>query len=82
MKLLFIGNSATYVHKIPQTLAELASKNGILVEVGQVVKGGFELAQHADASRNTESAFWRSCKRAMTLFFCRITETASPPKKR
>jgi len=50
MKLLFIGNSATYVHKIPQTLAELTSKNGILVEVGQVVKGGFELAQHADAS--------------------------------
>lgn len=50
LKVLFIGNSATYVHEIPQTLARLATEAGFLTECTKVTKGGYELAQHADAS--------------------------------
>ena len=50
MKLLFIGNSATYVHKIPQTLAALAAPLGYEFEVAEVTRGGYTLSQHADAS--------------------------------
>lgn len=50
MKLLFIGNSATYVHEIPQTLQRLASEVGYDIEIGQITPGGYELAQHADAA--------------------------------
>ena len=48
MKILFLGNSATYVHEIPQTLAKLAKKLGHEVEIGQITPGGCELAKHAD----------------------------------
>lgn len=50
MKILFIGNSATYVHKVPQTLQRLAGQVGYEIEVGQLTPGGYELAQHADAT--------------------------------
>ena len=47
---LFIGNSATYVNKIPETLALLAGDSGFDVAVTSVVKGGYELSRHADPS--------------------------------
>lgn len=50
MKVLFIGNSATYVHEIPQTLERLASNAGFDLECKMLAKGGFELFQHADAT--------------------------------
>ena len=50
LKLLFIGNSATYVHDLPQTLCRLATEAGYSMESASVVKGGYELAQHADSS--------------------------------
>ncbi len=50
MKFLFIGNSATYVHEIPQTLQRLAGKCGLEFEVSQITPGGCELAMHADIS--------------------------------
>lgn len=49
-KFLFIGNSATYVNKIPETLALLAGEAGFDVTVTSIVKGGYELARHADPS--------------------------------
>ena len=49
-KFLFIGNSATYVNKIPETLALLAGDAGFDVAVTSIVKGGYELARHADPS--------------------------------
>lgn len=52
IKLLFIGNSATYVHDIPETLALLAGKAGYCIETKRIVKGGYRLSQHADL--NTE----------------------------
>ena len=50
IKLLFIGNSATYVHDIPQTLAALAGKAGYPIETKALTKGGYRLFQHADLS--------------------------------
>lgn len=49
MKILFIGNSATYVHDIPETLARLASEAGFPTESVRIVKGGWRLSQHAEA---------------------------------
>ena len=49
-RVLFIGNSATYVNNIPQTLSRLARKAGYNVEVNSVTKSGAKLAEHADAS--------------------------------
>ena len=49
MRILFIGNSATYVHDIPETLARLASEAGFPTEAVRIVKGGWRLSQHAEA---------------------------------
>ena len=50
IRLLFIGNSATYVHDLPGTLSRLAQKAGYPVECASNVKGGAELSKHADYS--------------------------------
>ena len=50
IKVLFVGNSATYVHDIPGMLARLAQKAGYDIECNSVVKGGATLSMHADAS--------------------------------
>ena len=49
-RLLFIGNSATYVHELPQILKQLAGEVGYQIEVDRLTPGGYTLAQHADAS--------------------------------
>jgi hypothetical protein len=49
-KVLFIGNSATFVNDIPQTLSRLARKAGYNVEANDVTLGGATLTQHADAT--------------------------------
>lgn len=48
MRILFIGNSATYVHDIPEKLARLATDAGFPTECVRVVKGGWCLSQHAE----------------------------------
>lgn len=50
LRLLFIGNSATYVHDLPQTLCRLAADAGYYIEAKSIVKGGYELSQHADVN--------------------------------
>ena len=47
LKMLFIGNSATYVNDIPGTLVELAKKAGYSLEADSIVKGGATLSFHA-----------------------------------
>ena len=47
MKILFIGNSATYVNDVPKLLERLARGAGYEIETDMVVKGGFRLSQHA-----------------------------------
>ena len=49
-KILFIGNSATHVNNIPQTLRNLAGKAGYNVEVNTLTKNGATLTDHADAT--------------------------------
>ena len=49
-RLLFIGNSATYVHELPQMLRQLAEKVGYEIEAERLTPGGYTLAQHADFS--------------------------------
>jgi len=50
LRILFIGNSATYVNDIPGTLVKLARAAGYPIEADSVVKGGATLSFHADAS--------------------------------
>ena len=47
-RLLFIGNSATYVHDVPETLAKLATEAGFPTEAVRITLGGYTLKQHAD----------------------------------
>ena len=48
LKILFIGNSATYVNDIPGTLVCLAKKAGYSLEADSIAKGGATLSFHAD----------------------------------
>ncbi len=63
MRVLFLGNSYTYVNDLPAVFAELARSAGKNVETGMVASGGETLAQHAasaeslDAIRNTRWQF-------------------------
>jgi len=49
-RVLFVGNSATYVNDVPGTLSRLARKAGYDLVCDSVTKGGATLAQHAAAS--------------------------------
>lgn len=48
MKVLFIGNSATYMHDMPKTFAAMAASTGFSVEVDQLTYGGCVLSRYAD----------------------------------
>ena len=48
MKILFIGNSYTYVNDLPSVFAKVAEAAGISVAVSSVTKGGWTLEKHAD----------------------------------
>lgn len=47
LRVLFIGNSYTFVNDLPATLAELARAGGHTLETGMAADGGWTLAQHA-----------------------------------
>ena len=49
-RVLFIGNSYTYVNDLPATFARLAQSGSHSVETGMVANGGETLAQHAASS--------------------------------
>jgi hypothetical protein len=46
-RVLFLGNSFTYVNDLPATFAQLAQSGGRPVQVAMVANGGETLAQHA-----------------------------------
>src|SRR5947208_15288789 len=46
-RVLFIGNSYTYVNDLPAMFAELAQSGGHRVETGMVAVGGSTLGEHA-----------------------------------
>jgi lysophospholipase L1-like esterase len=49
-RVLFFGNSFTYVNDLPSTFAQLAESAGRPVQVAMVANGGETLAQHAASS--------------------------------
>jgi hypothetical protein len=49
-RILFLGNSYTYVNDLPATFARLAASGGKQVEVASVANGGETLADHAASS--------------------------------
>ena len=59
-RVLFIGNSYTYVNDLPAMFAELARSGGHRVETGMVAVGGSTLAEHAASA--TTAATIRSAK--------------------
>ena len=69
MRLLFLGNSATYVHDVPQILAGMAREVGVLLEVEQVTRGGYTLAQHADASTEHGGRVLEAIRRGHDVVF-------------
>ncbi len=50
LRILFIGNSYTYVNDLPHLFAQLAASGHHGVEVDSVVAGGWSLAQHANTA--------------------------------
>jgi len=48
MKILFIGNSATYVHDIPEALARLSNDAGYTLEAHSITRGGYMLSQYSE----------------------------------
>src|SRR5437899_19960 len=60
-RVLFIGNSYTYVNDLPAMFAELARSGGHRVETGMVAVGGSTLAEHAASATTAatiSSAKW------------------------
>ena len=49
-KVLFIGNSYTFVNDLPNTFAKLAKSGGHKVEVGMAAHGGWTLSNHLQSS--------------------------------
>jgi hypothetical protein len=60
-RVLFLGNSYTFVNDLPSTFAQLARSGGHPVEVAMVANGGETLSQHAasgDDSSKIASQSW------------------------
>jgi len=60
-RVLFIGNSYTYVNDLPNTFADLARAGGHKTEVGMSAQGGWMLADHvksSDTIAKIDSAKW------------------------
>ena len=60
-RVLFIGNSYTFVNDLPNTFAKLATSGGHHVEVGMSAQGGWTLADHVqspDTLNLLNSAKW------------------------
>lgn len=47
LRILFIGNSYTFVNELPRVFAQLARSEGQAVETDMAAKGGWTLADHA-----------------------------------
>jgi len=52
VRVLFIGNSYTYVNELPKLFQAVINSSGLyLPVVGQLAEGGFHLSQHVDADK-------------------------------
>jgi hypothetical protein len=50
LRILFVGNSYTYVNDLPGMFAQLAKAGGRRVETGMVAPGGWTLSAHAGSA--------------------------------
>lgn len=55
LRVLFVGNSYTYVNDLPTMFSELARSGGYKVEVSSVAEGGFTLADHVNSAQFSET---------------------------
>lgn len=55
LRVLFVGNSYTYVNDLPTAFSELARSGGHKVEVSIVAEGGFSFEDHANSPKFTET---------------------------
>jgi hypothetical protein len=55
VRVLFIGNSYTYVNDLPGTFARLARSGGHPVRTGMLAEGGWTLADHVQSSQTLET---------------------------
>jgi hypothetical protein len=53
-RVLFLGNSYTYVNDLPATFARLAQSAGRPVQTGMIANGGETLAQHAASAESRD----------------------------
>jgi hypothetical protein len=53
-RVLFIGNSYTYVNDLPKTLTQLAQSGGNRLETGMAAQGGWSLYNHLNSSESLE----------------------------
>ena len=60
-RVLFIGNSYTYVNDLPTMFAELAGAGGHRVETGMDAPGGWTLANHVSSSDTLEQIKSSDC---------------------
>src|SRR5688572_16004034 len=61
LRILFIGNSYTFVNDLPATLTALAKSGGHQIETGLSAQSGMSLADHAnsvDTTRHITSSQW------------------------
>jgi hypothetical protein len=61
LRILFIGNSYTFVNDLPATLTALAKSGGHPIETGMVAEGGLKLTDHvnsADTTAQISSSQW------------------------
>ena len=54
-RILFIGNSYTYVNDLPKVFANLSKSGGRRVEVGREAEGGWTLSDHAGSAKTLEA---------------------------
>jgi hypothetical protein len=58
LRVLFIGNSYTYVNDLPGMFAGLGRSGGHRVETGMAAKGGWTLSAHAGSSETLDKLKW------------------------
>ena len=54
VRVLFIGNSYTFVNDLPNTFAQLARSGGNKVEVGMAAQGGWTLAKYVQSAETLQ----------------------------
>lgn len=69
IRVLFVGNSATYVNDLPRMLQRLACEAGYYADVNMVVKSGAWMTAHADASTDHGKAVLAEIAKGYDIVF-------------